>query len=253
MTADLKLKKIEIKNVTKFNRFKFKNIPLYYSLDMTKLKEVQLIPMGYRSVDPELSEIKLNPNISIIGDGAFEGCTTLTKVEGNPKSIGKKAFYFCLKLNSFPFDQVEELGDSAFEYTKIQSFKAAGNLETIPENCFACCYLLKDIDLNHIKTIEHHAFEFATLSHIVLPATLRKVGNYAFKSCLFLTNIVSLAEEPPLICENTFSGCNIKNIWVVSPEAAKKYINHKHWSKYADKVKVLDLTQFTNDNFFMKQ
>lgn len=251
-TDDFKLKRFNINSAAKFNKFKYKSSPLYYCLDLSGLKNIQLIPMGYKPVDPDLWEIKLNSNISIIGDGAFEGCSNLAKVEGQPKSIGKKAFYFCLKLKEFPFDQVEELDSSSFEYTSIQSFKAAGNLETIPERCFSSCYFLKDIDLNHVRTIEHHAFELNTMSHIVLPKTLKKIGNYAFKNCTFLENIVSLSEEPPSICENTFSGSSIKNIWVVSPEAATKYISCKHWSKYADKIKVLDLSQFTNDKFFMK-
>lgn len=248
-TVELKLKKVKINNVSKFNNLKFKNFPLYYSLDMSGLKNIQLIPMGYKPVDPELSELLLNSNISIIGDGAFEGCSNLTKVTGQPKSIGKKAFFFCLKLKEFPFEQVEELDSSSFEYTSLTTFKAAGNLETVPESCFSCCYFLKDIDLNHVRTIEHHAFELCTMTHIVLPKTLKKIGNFAFKNCTFLENIVSLSEEPPSICENTFSGSSIKNIWVVSPEAATKYISCKHWSKYADKIKVLDLSQFTNDDF----
>lgn len=246
----IELKQIKIKNISKFNKFKYKNIPLYYSLDMSNLTNVQLIPMGYKPVDPDLSEIILNSNISIIGDGAFEGCSNLTTVKGLPKSIGKKAFYFCLKLSEFPFDQVEEMDSSSFEYTSIQSFKAAGNLETIPERCFSSCYFLKDVDLTSVKTIEHHAFELTTMSHIVFPKTLKKIGNYAFKNCAFLENIVSLSEEPPSICENTFNGTAIRNIWVISANAASKYRTSRHWSKYADKIKVLDLSQFVNNQFF---
>ena len=256
---DIHLKQIKIKNASQFNRFKFKNVPLYYTLDLSNLKKVQLIPMGYKSVDPDLSEIILNKDIHVIGDGAFEGCSNLEKVEcvtndvnGSPSSVGNKAFYFCLKLNKFPFEYVEELSSSSFEYTHISSFKANGKLETIPESCFANCYFLKDINLGNVKFIEHHAFELTTLSYLVLPKTLKKIGNFAFKNCDFLENIVCFSEEPPAICENTFVGSPIKHIWVASPEAAVKYMSCKHWSKYSDKIKVLDLSKFNNEKFFVK-
>ena len=74
-----------------------------------------------------------------IGEGAFENCITLTKVDlGHVTSVGTDAFRGCTVLNSV---------------------SNAGSMETISAGAFSNCGSLETVDIGTSKTVDQTAFQ----------------------------------------------------------------------------------------------
>ena len=109
-----------------------------FQLDLKNLN-IKLVPSNFAQLNQEIRILSLNDNTTIIGDNAFEGASILGIVDAKPKIIGKRAFYFCQSLTGFPFFNVTELDESAFEFSALKEFIAGNNLKQLPNNCFANC------------------------------------------------------------------------------------------------------------------
>ncbi len=106
-------------NVSRIGNRAFKNCP-----------NLKLVPQGVAS-EP------IRINASIIGDSAFEGCTSIEKfVDSSIYSIGAKAFSGCsvLQLEEYSLKLLRIVGDNAFEgCTKIGKYDFTNNtFETKP-------------------------------------------------------------------------------------------------------------------------
>jgi hypothetical protein len=235
-----KLKVVKISKTKDLKKVSCQCVPFH--LDLSNLN-VKLIPSNFAQLNQYLRIVSVNSETKIIGDNAFEGCPILGIYDGYATIIGKRAFYFCQVLSGFPFSQVEEMDESAFQFSGIRDFRAGPKLKNISASCFADCYKLKSVDLGSVESIGHHSFDSCSFHTLTLPKTLTKIGNYAFQNCTYLENLVCLNREPPLICEKTFYGTTPNKIWVVDEKAANKYSAAKYWSDFKDNIQVLNIDE----------
>ncbi len=121
----------------------------------------------------KVKHIIFKPNISTIGNVAFNLCENLTTVNipDSIKSIGWQAFKGCKKLETVEFP---------------------AGLETIGISAFEECKRLKSVDLSktNIQCIERFTFaECLELVKVMLPNSLEKIYSYVFNMCKKLKSI----------------------------------------------------------------
>lgn len=90
----------------------------------------------------KISSVYLPDSVKIIGEGAFTFCSLLKEVCGgkNVKIIEYCAFRGCVSLESFCFSNIlQEIGDQAFEGTKLKQVSFCDKLEKIGAEAFYGC------------------------------------------------------------------------------------------------------------------
>ncbi len=161
----LKLKTVTIKNQAGYN------IPMYAFNGLFSLRN-----------------IKLEGNITAIGENAFEGCAGLKNITIPAKvtKIYDKAFMNS-GLTSITFEEnsaLKEIGAYAFASAKITELTLPAGVEIIGESAFALSKLTK-VELSaSLKTIGNYGFYGCEgLASVSGSATNVQVGNGAFKNC----------------------------------------------------------------------
>ena len=133
-----------------------------------------------------ITRIHLLEGILTIGESAFEGCTSLESIE-LPKtavSLGDNAFNGCEKLETVVLpESLKTLGNNAFAgCTALKEVTVSEVLTTVGENAFAACEALESIAFAEgLETIGAGAFAGCTaLKEVTLPTTLHSIGEGAF-------------------------------------------------------------------------
>ena len=140
-----------------------------------------------------LVDVNFKSLISVLGESAFENCTSLSSVYIDTNSsiqyIGPKAFKNCKSLNSFTFCVSNIfVGDEAFEgciSLNNVDFTRALNLEQFGCDVFRNCTNLKEV---------------------TLPSSLTNIGKGTFKGCTSLKNVIFPSEYSSEIPISIFQG-----------------------------------------------
>lgn len=131
--------------------------------------------------------VTFSEGITRIGTSAFEDCTDLRNSVVLP-------------------DSLTELGDYAFDGTKIQGVTFGSGLTAIGNNCFSSCSNLSAVTFtDNIMTIGNEAFRNTGVQTIHFGG-VRTIGNYAFNQCLSLSSIV-LGDNVTTIGDYAFGEC----------------------------------------------
>ncbi len=148
-------------------------------------------PVG--GMTPRYDSIFIASGVTGIGDYAFQGMDTVTKVTiqdpSTLKRVGAHAFEGDDKLEG-PLDisGVTELGEAAFQNCSALGEVTLGEgLTTIPKNAFSNCGLQKIEIPAGVKTIGESAFasnSFSAQGALVLPEGLKTIGKNAFYRAL---------------------------------------------------------------------
>ncbi len=127
-----------------------------------------LILMDTETTD--VSDFMIAQSARIIGDAAFEGCTSLTSISipSGVRCIGRKAFYKCSSLADVGIpSNVAHIGSSAFEgCTSLTSISIPDGMKHLSEALFRNCYYLTSISI---------------------PSSVRSIGNNVFDACYSLS------------------------------------------------------------------
>ena len=119
----------------------------------------------YRVFDhcESLESINIPSAITEIGDRTFASCHNLKSVtfEGeNLTNIGYQAFYYCRSLVNFEMpNSVKTIGASAFCYVAVETLKLSDNLETIGDSAFEACENLETVYVSDkLQSVGSRAF-----------------------------------------------------------------------------------------------
>lgn len=175
-----------------FNEFQYftnvSPIPRWQAKTIRKItlpNSVTVIP-EYSFMKSGLGEINNTSQITVVGDRAFNSCTTLKSIDlSSATKIGEEAF----SGNS----QLESVGDTK-------------NLTYIGQSAFKACSSLKKIDLSNLKTVCARAFSgCSALAEINSSlSALSEIPDNLFSDCLELQTSITL---PAVIGAGAFGNC----------------------------------------------
>lgn len=213
--------------------------------------------------------ITFSGNLTTIGSNAFADCREFTSVTvpSTVTTIGGFAFARCFNLESITFpESVKTIGERAFFNSGLKSISIPKSVTEIGTAAFSNCASLTSITVdadntvfdsrsscnaiiekttktllfgcststipNGIVNIGEQAFSYMTgLTSITIPESVTSIGDNAFFSCSKLSQVTSLAIEPPTGNWNIFAQCPIEKIFV-RKGAKRQYEGKTPWSKY---------------------
>ena len=169
--------------------------------------------------DCGLTSVSL-PNVTTIGEWAFDGCKLLESVSlPLATTIGDSVFYQCGSLTSVSFPNATTIGDSAFYQCGSLTSVSFPNATTIGRDAFDGCPLT-EISLPNARTIGDLAFfKCSSLASVSLP-NVTEIGNDAFRDCENLKE-VSLPSVTT-IGYSAFSGCQGLSSLLINAEMKKE-------------------------------
>ncbi len=166
------------------------------------------------------------PNLESIGNYAFEGCKSMTKLRF-PSSvhIGIRAFYNCTGLTQVLFD-LPATKEGKTGVLENKAFTCEGKQENgtlnmgitrlafngsmkIGNSVFARCDKLSDLTLTGVTQIGNGAFSgCGALRDITIPATVESIGDNAFSSCWALKTPGDTSQKVGLTTVTLAPGAN---------------------------------------------
>lgn len=133
--------------------------------------------------------------VKSIGDGAFEGCDSLTSIEmpSGVTSIGAYAFCDCYNLTSVELpSRVTSIGEFAFWCcTSLTIIKIPSRVTSIGDGAFIGCGNLTSIEIpSGVTSIGFAMFKDCDkLTSIKIPSSVTIIGDCAFYYCISLTDV----------------------------------------------------------------
>lgn len=178
-----------------------------------------------RCPEGRAGSIRILDSVTVIGAGAFEGCSKLTRVTlpdsvsaiegsafascielvditlpGSVRVIGDSAFLQCTKLTRIELPpSVVSLGAHAFHgCTALTRFSGGSGVTRIEDFTFARCISLTTVTLpSRVTEVGDWAFYHCTsLREVVIPDRVESLGNGAFNECSALTSVYCLGPAP---------------------------------------------------------
>lgn len=185
-------------------------------------------------------DLMLPEGVTSIKDGAFRGCSDLTRITlpVGVISIGSDTFSGCSGLTSVTLPEgVTSIGSSAFSNcSALTDITLPASVISIENGAFDGCPRLRNIQVAEgnvtYASVDGVLFDKA-LSRIVkcpegrvdafvLPESVTSIGGDAFRSCLELTSL-TIPEGVTLIGHSVFSGCS--SLTSISLPAGVRWIN----------------------------
>ena len=150
--------------------------------------------------------------VTVIGEGAFENCrsiTTLTISDG-VESIGAYAFYKCGQITNVTIPRsVDSIGKSAFsDCNSITTLTISGGVGSIGERAFCGCVQITSVTIpDSVKSIGESAFEGCWhITTLTISDGVESIGEFAFEGCGKIAN-VTIPNSVKSIGNDAFFGC----------------------------------------------
>ena len=179
------------------------------------------IPEQYRK---NIIKIDIPDEVKGIATRGFYGCNRLNNIiiTKNIQYIAREAFMESgIKRVSYePESMLEEIGESAFEKTEIESMIIPRSVRIIGEKAFKGCkrfYSLAFEQNAELIEIQQEAFKDCTnLHNIVIPENVEKIGRFAFAFSRGSTTptIIKLNKKLIHINEGAFKNRTIRDVYI---------------------------------------
>ena len=186
----------------------------------------------YAFANSPISSITIPNSVTSIGNGAFNGCKSLTSITipNSVTNIGSGEYKYgyweglfsgCSSLKSIIVKEGNPVYDSRNHCNAIvetatntlvvgcQSTNMPSSITSIGQGAFAYCTSLTSIYIpNSVTSIGGSAFSgCSSLNSITIPNSVTSIGNSAFRNCQSLTSI-TIPNSVTSIEEGAFSGCS---------------------------------------------
>ena len=171
---------------------------LKYKYENGGLKVIGYDQVFFSGVAKIISKLIYNGrtmNVVVIGNSAFENCSSLTSVtiSSGVISIGNQAFQGCTSLTSITIpNSVTSIGNFAFrDCTSLTYITIPNSVTSIGYYAFSGCIGLTSITIRSgVTSIGSSAFYGCTgLISITIPNSVTSIGDGAFSGCSSLTSI----------------------------------------------------------------
>lgn len=164
-------------------------------------------------------------NVTSIGNSCFQSCTaiTISEIPTTVTNVGNSAFYGCTGITSLTLHSTTTLGGSVFcGCTGLVTVTLDGSTFNLPSNVFQQCTNLSTIDTTKLTIVPQFGFDNCrnlSVSQFHNTTDFGVYGANIFRGCKkiyqlsfpLLKGILPNAQQYA-----TFSGCNIKAIWLGS-------------------------------------
>lgn len=196
--------------------------------------------------------VTFNKEVTIIGESAFYGCSSLTSIElpASITSIGNEAFYQCSSLKTVTINGQQTLNATGYWTdnigpqglgkitetfgNQVEEYILNGNITIIPERKFYHCSITSITLPETLTEIQRDAFSFCPLTSITIPAYVTSIGRYPFRECP-LQSITVNSTTPPTL-DDSFIDVN-NSIPVYVPEGtADTYKAAEGWKDFGDNI-----------------
>src|SRR6266576_4731873 len=133
--------------------------------------------------------------VSSIGDAAFIGVTTLTRVTvpNSVARIGDSAFGFCYGLTNITIPPgLIDIGSYAFDTCySLAGIVIPNTVTTIGDGAFISCSNLSNITISYsvTKIGDSLFFNCISLTNVTIPYSVTNIGNSGFANCTSLSNV----------------------------------------------------------------
>jgi hypothetical protein len=145
------------------------------------------------------------PNITVIGEYAFYGCTGLQTVTMNAvKTISVDAFRDCTSLQTVTMNAMETIGEGIFSGCASLQTVTMNAVKTIGRWAFVDCTGLQTVTIPAAQTIGQDAFRDCTSLQTVTMNAVKTIDRWAFYDCTSLQTVTMNAVET---IEDAFNGC----------------------------------------------
>ena len=157
--------------------------------------------------------IEFDGDVTIIGDYAFYGCSSLTSVTipYSVTTIEEGAFYNCYSLTSVTIpNSVTTIGWGAFrDCSGLTSLTIPYSVTAIGYAAFADCSSLTSVTIPYsVTAIGDCAFNgCSSLTSVTIPDSVTTIGDHAFCRCTNLTSVI-LPNSLTTIGDGAFRGCS---------------------------------------------
>ncbi|MCD8363848.1 MAG: leucine-rich repeat domain-containing protein [Lachnospiraceae bacterium] len=159
----------------------------------------------------EIRSVTVENGVTSVGEAAFYGCTSLTRVTlaDSVKDIGSYAFAECSALMSVEMPGVERIGRDAFRYcTSLTAISLPSSLTRLETEAFYRCEGLLSVDVpSSVTYMGSSVFAYCTsLVQAHVAARLEVLPAWTFYGCTLLAG-AALGESIASAAENAFYGC----------------------------------------------
>ena len=141
-----------------------------------------------------IASISMSDNITWIGNGAFQGCLSLTSLEF-PPNVGDLNTDLFRESGIVSFtipDNVTFVGNGVFrDCLGLETVNWGSNLDTIPHSIFRGCKSLTSFTIPpHVTMLVSECFRESGLTSIAIPDTVTSVGFTICSQCTDLTTAI---------------------------------------------------------------
>ena len=209
---------------------------------------VTLIGEGAFEGCDRLASITIPNGVTLIGEDAFEGCSSLVSITipDSVTSIEEESFVGCENLVGFYGKYATPDNRCLVVNGVLISFAPVGVAEyTIPNSAtsigscaFYGCYNLASVTIpNSVTSIGDYAFdECSSLTSVTVPNSVTLIGYGAFQNCSSLTSVYCKPTTPPSgdfwMFRYNASGRKI----YVPRNSVEAYKSARYWSDYASDI-----------------
>ena len=166
----------------------------------------------------ELREVRINANITTLGEYSFHNCARLQTVTLPPtlRVIQDWAFNGC-SLQSIDIPEgVQEIGEVAFSGGDFASLTIPNSVITMGEGCFGGCDKLVSLTIGSgLTEIPARCFSRAAIPSVTLPDNITSLGEEAFAECASLAE-VNIGKGLKQISDRCFQNSGLKSISIPS-------------------------------------